>query len=38
MMDGRDRLWFGEYRGNKIGMFDTKAEKFQEWAITDALV
>ena len=31
MMDAQDRLWFGEYRGNKIGMFDTKTEKFQEW-------
>ena len=27
------RIWFGEYRGNKIGMFDTKAEKFQEWTM-----
>lgn len=32
-MDAQDRLWFGEFRGNKIGMFDTKAEKFQEWAV-----
>ena len=33
MMDTQDRLWFGEYRGNKIAMFDTKSEKFQEWAM-----
>jgi len=33
MMDAQDRLWFGEYRGNKIGVFDTKSEKFQEWAM-----
>jgi len=30
-MDAQDRLWFGEYRGNKIGMFDTRAERFTEW-------
>jgi streptogramin lyase len=32
-MDSQDRLWFGEYRGNRIGMFDTKTEKFQEWLV-----
>lgn len=32
-MDPQDRLWFGEYRGNKIGMFDTKTERIQEWAM-----
>ena len=31
-MDGQDRFWFAEYTGDKIGMFDTRAEKFQEWA------
>ena len=31
-MDAQDRIWFAEYTGDKIGMFDTKAEKFQEWA------
>jgi virginiamycin B lyase len=30
-IDSQDRLWFTEYRGNKVAMFDTKAEKFQEW-------
>jgi streptogramin lyase len=30
-MDAQDRLWFAEYTGDKIGMFDTKTEKFQEW-------
>jgi streptogramin lyase len=30
-MDAQDRLWFAEFRGNKIGMFDTRTEKFQEW-------
>jgi streptogramin lyase len=33
MMDSQDRVWFGEFRGNKIGMFDTKSEKFQEWTM-----
>jgi virginiamycin B lyase len=32
-MDSQDRVWFGEYRGNRIGMFDPKTEKFQEWEI-----
>ncbi len=32
-MDAQDRLWFAEFRGNKIGMFDTKTEKFQEWPV-----
>jgi virginiamycin B lyase len=30
-MDPQDRFWFAEYTGNKIGMFDTRTEKFQEW-------
>src|SRR5207244_3626553 len=32
-MDDQDRLWFAEFRGNKIGMFETKTEKFMEYAI-----
>jgi len=32
-MDAQDRLWFAEFRGNKIGMFDTKTMKFQEWPV-----
>jgi len=31
-MDAQDRFWFAEYTGDKIGMFDTRAKKFQEWA------
>ena len=34
MMDSQDRLWFGENRADKIGMFDTKTRTFQEWAPT----
>ena len=30
-MDSQDRLWIGEYRGNRIAMFDTKTERFEEW-------
>jgi streptogramin lyase len=30
-MDAQDRFWFAEYTGDKIGMFDTGTEKFQEW-------
>jgi len=32
-MDAQDRLWFAEFRGNRIGMFDTKAGTFQEWPV-----
>lgn len=32
-MDSQERLWFAEFRANKIGMFDTKTEQFQEWAL-----
>lgn len=32
MMDRQDRLWFGENRADKVGMFDTKTRAFQEWA------
>lgn len=32
-MDAQDRLWFAEFRANKIAMFDTRAKKFQEWAV-----
>ena len=32
-MDPQDRLFFAEFRGNRIAMFDTKAEKFTEWAL-----
>jgi virginiamycin B lyase len=30
-MDAQDRFWFAEYRGNKVGMLDTRTEKYQEW-------
>jgi len=32
-MDPQDRLWFAEYRGNMIGMFDTKTQLTREWAM-----
>jgi streptogramin lyase len=32
-MDPQDRLWFAEYRGNMIAMFDTKTERTTEWAV-----
>jgi len=31
-MDEQDRVWFAEWRP-KIGMFDTKTEKFKEWNV-----
>ena len=30
-MDPEDRLWFAEFRGNRIGMFDTRTEQFMEY-------
>jgi streptogramin lyase len=32
-MDAQDRLWFAEFRANKIGMFDTKTEMFREFPV-----
>ena len=32
-MDSEDRLWFGEFRGNRIAMFNTKTEEFREWEV-----
>ena len=33
-MDSQDRLWFAQYRGDRIAMFDTKTEAFKEWRVT----
>ena len=32
-MDAQDRLWFAEFRANRIAMFDTRTETFREWAV-----
>jgi streptogramin lyase len=32
-IDGQDRVWFAEFRGNNIGMFDTTTEKFTEYPV-----
>jgi streptogramin lyase len=32
-MDAQDRFWFAENTGDRIGMFDTRTEKFQEWLL-----
>jgi streptogramin lyase len=32
-MDAQDRFWFAENTGDKIGMFDTRTERFQEWSL-----
>ena len=31
MMDTQERLWFGENRADRIGMFDTRTGRFEEW-------
>ena len=33
MMDPKDRLWFGMYRGDRIAMFDTNTEQFKVWQL-----
>ena len=35
-MDAQDRLWFAEFRANRIAMFDTRAETFREWPVPSA--
>jgi streptogramin lyase len=32
MMDAMGKLWFGENRANRVGMWDTVAEQFKEWS------
>jgi streptogramin lyase len=32
-MDAQDRLWFGEYRADRIGMLDTRTGVFREWLV-----
>jgi virginiamycin B lyase len=29
--DAQDRLWFGEFDGNNVAMFDARAKTFKEW-------
>ena len=31
VFDAQGRFWFSEYQGDKMGMFDTKTEKFTEF-------
>ncbi len=33
MMDAEDRLWFAQYRGDKIAVLDTKTGQFRDWAV-----
>ena len=35
-VDKQDRVWFAEYLGNKMAMFDPKTERFQEWPMPNA--
>jgi streptogramin lyase len=32
-VDREGRLWFGEYQGDAIGMFDPKTERIKEWKV-----
>src|SRR4030095_5601206 len=32
-MDAQDRLWFAEFRANKVAVFDTRNETFREWTV-----
>ncbi len=31
--DDQNRLWFAEYGGNRIGMFDPQTERMKEWKL-----
>jgi streptogramin lyase len=31
-VDAQDRLWIGEFYANKLAIFDTRTNEFQEWA------
>jgi len=35
-VDAQDRLWFAEYEGNAIGMFDPKTDRISEWKVSTA--
>jgi streptogramin lyase len=35
-MDANDRLWFADYRANRVAMFDTRREEFKEWLMPTA--
>jgi streptogramin lyase len=37
MIDDHDRVWFGENRGDRIGMYDPKTGKVQEWVTPTAI-
>ena len=32
-IDAEGRVWFGEFGGERIGMFDPKTEQFKEWEV-----
>ena len=32
-VDTQDQLWFAEYGGSAIGLFDPKTEKIMEWQV-----
>jgi len=36
--DAQDRLWFGEFDGNNIGMFNARTKESQEWPMPDAFM
>ena len=32
-IDDQGRIWFAEFAGERVGMFDTKTERFKEWEV-----
>ena len=36
--DAQDRLWFGEFDGNNIGMFNARTKESREWPMPDAFM
>jgi virginiamycin B lyase len=35
MIDAQGRIWFAEFAGDRVGMFDTKTAKFREFPLPD---
>lgn len=35
MIDDQGRIWFAEFAGDRIGMFDTRTTKFREFPLPD---
>ena len=32
-LDDLGRIWFAEFAGERVGVFDTRTEQFKEWQV-----